>query len=118
MIIKKFQGKTENDAVEAAKKELGSNIVIMNVRNVKRKGILRFFLSETVEVTVALEEENERYAPVRSEEKREPVLPAGSMGYPQAREPYQNRKLVVEDLNEEKRDNAFLEEKLNNLHSL
>lgn len=118
MIIKKFQGKTENDAVEAAKKELGSNVVIMNVRNVKRKGILRFFLSETVEVTVALEEENERYAPVRSEEKREPVLPAGSMGYPQAREPYQNRKLVVEDLNEEKRDNAFLEEKLNNLHSL
>ncbi len=118
MIIKKFQGKTENDAVEAAKKELGSNVVIMNVRNVKRKGILRFFLSETVEVTVALEEENERYAPVRSEEKREPVLPAGSMGYPQAREPYQNRKLVVEDLNEGKRDNAFLEEKLNNLHSL
>ena len=118
MIIKKFQGKTENDAVEAAKKELGSNVVIMNVRNVKRKGILRFFLSETVEVTVALEEENERYAPVRSEENREPVLPAGSMGYPQAREPYQNRKLVVEDLNEEKRDNAFLEEKLNNLHYL
>ena len=118
MIIKKFQGKTENDAVEAAKKELGSNVVIMNVRSVKRKGILRFFLSETVEVTAALEEENERYAPVRSEEKREPVLPAGSMGYSQAREPYQNRKLVVEDLNEEKRDNAFLEEKLNNLHSL
>ena len=118
MIIKKFQGKTENDAVEAAKKELGSNVVIMNVRNVKRKGILRFFLSETVEVTVALEEENERYAPVRSEEKREPMLPAGSMGYPQAREPYQNRKLVVEDLNEGKRDSAFLEEKLNNLHSL
>ena len=38
MIIKKFQAKTENDAVEAAKKELGSAVVIMNVRKVKRKG--------------------------------------------------------------------------------
>ncbi len=118
MIIKKFQGKTENDAVEAAKRELGNNVVIMNVRNVKKKGILRFFLPETVEVTVALEEENERYAPVRNnEEKREPVVPANTV-YPAARENYQNRNLVVEDLNEERRDNAFLEEKLNNLHSL
>ena len=44
MIIKKFQGKTELEATEAAKKELGSNIVTMNVRSVKRKGFLRFFL--------------------------------------------------------------------------
>ena len=33
MIIKKFQGKTEADATEQAKKELGSNVVIMNVKN-------------------------------------------------------------------------------------
>ena len=62
MIIKKFQGRTEAEAVEAAKKELGENVVIMNVRNVKKKGIFRFFRPDTVEVTVALEEENERYA--------------------------------------------------------
>ena len=118
MIIKKFQGKTENDAVEAAKRELGNNVVIMNVRNVKKKGILRFFLPETVEVTVALAEENERYAPVRSsEEKREPAASA-SVVFPAARENYQNKNLVLEDLNEERRENAFLEEKLNNLHSL
>ena len=30
MIIKKFQGKTEAEAVESAKKELGDGIVIMN----------------------------------------------------------------------------------------
>ena len=39
MIIKKFQGKSENEAVETAKKELGNNVVIMNVRSVKRKGL-------------------------------------------------------------------------------
>ena len=33
MIIIKFVGKTEEEAQEAAKKELGSGIVIMNVRN-------------------------------------------------------------------------------------
>ena len=40
MIIKKFQGKTEAEAVEAAKKELGSNVVVMNVRSVKPNGVL------------------------------------------------------------------------------
>ena len=34
MIIKKFQGKTEEEAVLAAKKELGDGIVIMNVKSV------------------------------------------------------------------------------------
>ena len=35
MIIKKFTGKTEAEATEAAKKELGNGLVIMNVREVK-----------------------------------------------------------------------------------
>ncbi len=117
MIIKKFQGKTELDAVEAAKKELGNNVVIMNVRKVKKKGILRFFLRDTVEVTVALEEENERYAPARTEEKKDPAAAPGIV-FPAAREGYANRGQIAEDLSDERRDNAFLEEKLNNLHSL
>ena len=57
MIIKKFQGKTETEAVESAKKELGNGIVIMNVRNVKKKGMFSFLKPQMVEVTVALEEE-------------------------------------------------------------
>lgn len=68
MIIKKFQGKTEADATEQAKKELGPNVVIMNVKNVKRKGIFAFLKPHLVEVTVALEEENERAAYVKKEE--------------------------------------------------
>lgn len=118
MIIKKFQAKTENEAVEAAKKELGNNVVIMNVRNVKKKGIFRFFRSDSVEVTVALEEENERYTAVKKEERRE-VPENTNVVYPVPnRENAANRNLIVEDLDTEKRDNAFLEEKLNNLHSL
>ena len=60
MIIKKFTGKTENEAVEAAKKELGNGVVIMNVREVKKKGIAALFAARQVEVTVAMEEESEQ----------------------------------------------------------
>ena len=57
MIIKKFTGKTEVEATEAAKKELGSTLVIMNVREVKKKGLFAFLLPKQIEVTAALEEE-------------------------------------------------------------
>ena len=60
MIIKKFQAKTENEAVETAKKELGPGVVIMNVKTMKKKGIFSFFHAPLIEVTVALEEESEK----------------------------------------------------------
>ena len=59
MVIKKFVGKTESEAVAAAKKELGEGIVIMNVRQVKPKGLMSVFQSKQTEVTVALEEERD-----------------------------------------------------------
>ncbi len=111
MIIKKFQGKTENEAVESAKKELGNNIVIMNVRRVKRKGLFFFFRPEIIEVTVALEEENERYSPVKKEEKKTIVSPIQSIYS-------DNLNIISESDSEEKRENTLLEEKLDNLHIL
>lgn len=62
MIIKKYLADTEAQATDAAKKELGPGIVVMNVRSVKRKGIMRFFKNPMKEVTVALEEETERFS--------------------------------------------------------
>ncbi len=67
MIIKKFVGKTEEEAVEAARKELGSGVVIMNVKEVKPKGFAALFRSKQTEVTVALEEEGDIPKPVRKE---------------------------------------------------
>ena len=42
MIIKKFTGKTEDDALKEVRAELGAQAVIMNVKKVKKKGLLGF----------------------------------------------------------------------------
>ncbi len=73
MIIKKFTGKTENEATELARKELGQNIVIMNVRPVKKEGFFSFLLPQRTEITVALEEETERPAASVIQPVRRPV---------------------------------------------
>lgn len=77
MIIKKFVGKTEEEALEAAKKELGNSVVTMNVRTVKKKGLAGFFGARQTEVTVALEEEKESLKAVRRTlpPKQETALP-------------------------------------------
>lgn len=60
MIIKKFQAKTEEEAVLLAKKEMGENVVIMSVRNIKKKGLFSIFKKSVVEITVGMEEETEK----------------------------------------------------------
>lgn len=69
MIIKKFTAKTEEEAVRQAKAELGENIVIMNVKVMTAKGLFGFLKKPQVEVTVAKEEENERYPQIAAEQR-------------------------------------------------
>ena len=101
MIIKKFQGKSEMEATEAAKKELGSGVVVMNVKELKRKGLFAFLKPKMVEVTVALEEEPDRTLPP----KKEPIRTVAK------------GKTVAAPVKEEKTDKA-LEEKLESLQTL
>lgn len=77
MIIKKYLANTEKEAIDMAKKELGENIVIMNVKNTKKKGILGLFGATAVEVTVALEAENDRVNQVFGTKKETtgPIVP-------------------------------------------
>ncbi|MCD7726657.1 MAG: flagellar biosynthesis protein FlhF [Clostridiales bacterium] len=112
MIIKKFTAKTEKEAVQAAQKELGEGVVVMNVKNVKPKGFLSFLKSPMVEVTVALEEESEKYTAavsainsvIASSQNREAALaksaPAG------------------EEESSARKENSAIEEKLDSLQSL
>lgn len=56
MIIKKYLAKTEKEAIEMAKEELGSNAVVMNIKKVKPKGLAKLFIHGKVEVTAAVDE--------------------------------------------------------------
>ena len=58
MTINKFQGKTEEEAIAKAKAEFGEDAVIMNVREVKPKGLFSVFKSSTFEVTAAMKEKD------------------------------------------------------------
>ena len=62
MTINKFQGKTKEEAIQKAKEEFGENAVIMNVKEIKPKGIFRFFKSSTFEVTAAMEEKENTFS--------------------------------------------------------
>jgi flagellar biosynthesis protein FlhF len=125
MIIKKFQGKTEAEAAELAKKELGSGIVIMNVRQVKKKGLFSFLRGQMTEITVALEDESERYAPAGEPAPKAlasapvpvpvlpPVIPAPKKEIPRSRD------IIIEDEPEAEAAKVNgLEEKLDSLQTL
>ena len=64
MTINKFQGKTEQEAVEKARKEMGANAVIMNVRQIKPRGFLSSLKGPTYEVTAAIEEREQYRDPI------------------------------------------------------
>ncbi|WP_022778500.1 flagellar biosynthesis protein FlhF [Butyrivibrio sp. AE3009] len=125
MIIKKYVGKTESEATDEAKKELGQNIVVMNVRPMKKSGFLALFQSQKIEVTVALEEETEKPQRTFSPDKnsrptpRKPVideavkdtaqtLGAVTQSMPSA--PARPKDIIDES--------SAIEEKLDNLSSL
>lgn len=56
MTIKKFIGKSQEEATAKAKEELGSLCVIMSVRELKPTGLFKAFKSSNYEVTAAIEE--------------------------------------------------------------
>lgn len=56
MTINKYQGKTKEEAIEKAKKELGAGAVVLNVKEIKPKGMFKMMKSTVYEVTAAMEE--------------------------------------------------------------
>lgn len=67
MIIKKFTGKTETEAIILAKNELGSEAIVTNVRQIRPRGIARLFKKTTFEITAMLDETPPKQEPSRKE---------------------------------------------------
>ncbi len=116
MIIKKFTARTESEALVNAKKELGEGVVVMNVKEIKAKGFFAFLKPSTVEVTVALEEETEKYTAavsainnvIASSQQKEEAAP------PVAATP----AAAIEPEEKGKKESSAIEEKLDSLQSL
>lgn len=58
MVIRKYQAETEEAAILQAKEELGKDAIVMNIKMLKPRGIQKFFKKSSVEVTAAVDEEN------------------------------------------------------------
>lgn len=114
MNIKTFKAKTEEEAMELAKKELGEHVVKMASRKVEPKGFFQKLFSQPVwEVTAAVDEPDvyERSATRRSmpEDKGVRYTPSAAMNGKQ--------ELLFEDKRAETGSNA-IEQKLDNLKKL
>ena len=117
MIIKKFVGKTEEEAVEAARKELGSGAVIMNVKLVKRKGLGALFGGKRTEVTAALEEESDTMNKARSTSGFQ--TQAGTEGQSPAQTAPRNPESVLAGNNRlSTQESQAIEKKLDSLQEL
>jgi flagellar biosynthesis protein FlhF len=122
MIIKKYVGRTESEATEEARKELGPNIVVMTVRPAKKTGFFSIFQPQKIEVTVGLEEETERAPRSFSPEKERTITPKVSA------DDYSQKDTIIASggrvspkvvpVSEAKDDNSAIEEKLDNLSNL
>lgn len=64
MTINKYQGKTKEEAIEKAKKELGEGAVVLNVKEIKPKGMFKMLKGSIYEVTAAMEEKEKFVSPV------------------------------------------------------
>ncbi len=67
MIIKKFQGNTETEAIMLAKENLGKDAIVMNIKTIKPKGLFKIFRKTLVEVTAAVDEVTDKRKAKESE---------------------------------------------------
>ncbi len=60
MKIKKYEAKTEQEAIEKVKEDLGKDALILNIKKITPKGIFKLFKKPYVEVLAALDEVNKK----------------------------------------------------------
>ena len=124
MIIKKFTAKTEKEAIENARAELGEGVVVMNVKPVKPKGLFAFLKTPMMEVTVALEEESEKLTAAvsainsviaSSQNKEEEAAKSASANNTPVMETHEKQDGSA--VKEKRENNSAIEEKLDSLQS-
>ena len=124
MIIKKYIGKTEEEAIALAKAELGDNVTIMNTKEVVPRGLYKFFRKPSVEVTAAVDENiKESSAEPVKEEKKEDIPDFSKLQQvlnEKQFSPAPDSKTAQKEAERERmlKNSQIIEEKLNTLQDL
>jgi len=113
VIIKKFQGKTEEEATVLAKNELGSGAVIMNVKTLKKKGFFAIFKPAMIEVTAAVEEESDNPPAIKPAPS---VIPVTRPSFPGVI--MDDEEKTEEAAKTDEKKESDIEARLESLHSL
>ena len=126
MIVKKYQGATEEEAIKKAQEDLGNKAVVLNVKTLQQRGVFRLFKKDIVEITAALEEEDFKSSinqrkPVMSDESSKVVV--GTQVTPSrplnSRNDSKVNLVADENISIPSESNAaVLEQKLDSLHNL
>ncbi|MBE5923700.1 MAG: flagellar biosynthesis protein FlhF [Lachnospiraceae bacterium] len=107
MIIKKFQGSTETEAIMLAKENLGKDAIVMNIKTIKPKGLFKMFRKTLVEVTAAVDEVSGKNETKQSETTSKIHASIDEKLHPELKQEDSSAK-----------ENKELEDKLNNLAML
>ncbi|MCR5701746.1 MAG: flagellar biosynthesis protein FlhF [Lachnospiraceae bacterium] len=107
MIIKKFQGSTETEAIMLAKENLGKDAIVMNIKTIKPKGLFKMFRKTLVEVTAAVDEVSGKNDTKQSETTSKIHASIDEKLHPELKQEDSSAK-----------ENKKLEDKLNNLAML
>lgn len=126
MIVKKYQGQTETEAIKKAQEELGNKAIVLNVKTLKQRGIFKLFKKNLIEITAAVEEEG--YQNVESVSNNNQVLNksfhstlgTGTSGSSQPITGVRKSSidLVADDRLSTTVETSAIEEKLDYLHNL
>lgn len=75
MIIKKYIGKTEEEAINLAKADLGEEATIMNTKEIVPHGLFKFFRQLSFEVTAAIDDTQQKSAATVKKEPENNEMP-------------------------------------------
>ena len=114
MIVKKYTGSNETEAVLKAKDDLGPSAVVLNVKTMKQRGLAKLFKKDYVEITAALEEKEFAQTVNNKKPSFDAVVKNSAMTTPTPM--YDMR--VDEKTVPRSKTSEVIEEKLDNIHNM
>ena len=114
MIVKKYTGSNETEAVLKAKDDLGPSAVVLNVKTMKQRGLAKLFKKDYVEITAALEEKEFAQTVNNKKPSFDAVVRNNAMSTPTPS--YDVR--IDEKIVPRSKTSEVIEEKLDNIHNM